>query len=194
MNTAFRNTLGAAVGLFALSGVANAAIVNYQITGGNWAALNQWTGASNGASGPTYDNGEVPPCTNCTSEYGTWNINGAPGAMTGTYGGTLSVDDTNNAVVGGTLVVTGSIADEVFVGSTWWVRQYDDVAINFTTNTVTSSGFACFDTMTAPVECSPNSPSGVATPGVIDANTAASLFTPLAGIASQDFGGLGGTF
>jgi hypothetical protein len=106
--------------------------------------------------------------------------------MTGTYGGTLSVDDSNNKVVGGSLVITGSIADEVYVSSTWWVRQYNDVAINFATNTVTSSGFACYDTWTAPVDCS--------TPGVIDANTAAANWTPLAGIASQDFGGAGGTF
>jgi hypothetical protein len=73
------NALGAAVGLFALSGVANAAIVQYAITSGNWASLNQWTAVSPGASSLTFDNGDPPCATTATTRMALGTAPGRPG-------------------------------------------------------------------------------------------------------------------
>lgn len=175
----------AAAAALALSGTANAAIVQYQITGGNWDSIAQWTAQASGTPGTfVYDNGETPPCINCAPEpFNNWPVTGAPPAMNGTYGGIISVDTTNNAVVSGSLVVTGAIADAVVVGSTWWVRQYNNLNINFATNLATATSVGCYATTAAPVPCGPAVTGGA--PG--------SFFSPRAGIASQTPDGTGGT-
>lgn len=102
------------------------------------------------------------------------------------HGGTLLVeeDDVTNAVVGGSLVVTGTISDEVVVGGTWWVRQYNNLVINFATNTATSSGTpVCYGTDGAPLGCGP---------AVVNAGTTTAQFGPIAGIAAQAPDGTGG--
>ncbi|MEO8443667.1 MAG: hypothetical protein ABI567_01540, partial [Gammaproteobacteria bacterium] len=165
----------------ALSGMANAAIVQYAISSGNWNSISQWSGNATGTPDPTvYDNGETPPLLGSPS----WVTVPAP-ATTGTYGGIISVDDSNNAVIGGSLTVTGTISDEVVVGpNTWWVRQYNNLNINFLTNVATSSGTpACYGTTAAPLGCGP---------AVVTAGTTAAQFGPRAGIASQTPDGTGG--
>jgi hypothetical protein len=96
--------------------------------------------------------------------------------MTGIYGGTLVVETATNKVVGGSLVVTGSIADMVFVGTPWWVRQFNDLTIDFETLTAATTSTACYGTFVAPVGCGP---------AVLNAGTTASLFAPRAGSAGQ---------
>jgi hypothetical protein len=178
------NKLAIATVLTAVSGLANAAIVNYTITGGNWDSISQWTAQSSGAPSATvYDNGQVPPCINCGPQPELIWAGTPPPAMTGTYGGTISVDTSNNAVVGGSLVVTGTIADMVVVGTTWWVREYNNLTINFATNTATtSSAVGCYGTIFAPVGCGP---------AVVNAGTTTSIFGPRAGNASQATDGSG---
>ena len=103
-----RNKLIMAASLFALSGMANAAIVSRTITSGNWDSIAQWTANATGTADTTvYDNGQTPPCINCVALGWSW-LTAPPAATTGTYGGTLLVDDVTNAVVGGSLVVTGT--------------------------------------------------------------------------------------
>jgi hypothetical protein len=85
-------------------------------------------------------------------------------------------------VVGGSLVVTGSIADAVVVGTTWWVRQYNNLVINFENSTATTSGNSCSATIFAPIGCF----------AVVNPNTHTGIFAPLTGIASQDAQGAGG--
>jgi hypothetical protein len=173
----------AAAAALALSGTANAAIVQYQITGGNWDSIAQWTAQASGAPSTfVYDNGQTPPCINCAPPPFDW-ATAPPPAMNGTYGGIISVDTTNNAVVGGSLAVSGSVADMVFVGTTWWVREYVNLNINFATNLATATSVGCYATTSAPVPCGPAVTGGA--PG--------SFFSPRAGIASQTPDGTGGT-
>lgn len=175
----------AAAAALALSGTANAAIVQYQITGGNWDSIAQWTAQASGAPGTfVYDNGETPACINCApAPTNNWPVTGAPPAMNGTYGGIISVDTTNNAVVSGSLVVTGAIADAVVVGSTWWVRQYNNLSINFATNVASTTSIGCYATLFAPVGCGP----------AVTGGAPNSIFGPRGGIAAQDPAGAGGT-
>jgi hypothetical protein len=178
-----RNRFVVAASLFALSGMANAAIVQYAITSGNWDSISQWSGNATGTADPfVYDNGSTPDCFNCPPT--AWVTVPAP-AMNGTYGGTLFIDNVTNAVVSGSLTVTGAIADEVVVGpNTWWVRQYTNLNINFLTNVATSTGTpVCYGTDAAPVGCGP---------AVVNAGTTAAQFGPRAGIASQTPDGTGG--
>ncbi len=101
--------------------------------------------------------------------------------MNGTYGGTLFVDDVTNAVTGGSLSVTGAMADSVVVGSTWWVRQYNGLTINFATNVATTTSVNCYQTVSAPAPCA----------AVVNPGTTASIFGPRAGNASQATDGSG---
>jgi hypothetical protein len=171
--------LVAATALTAIGGLAQAATVDYIITGGNWNSITQWNNNADGSVGTeVYDNGETPSCFNCGPGIEIFNpwigSNGVPGAMNGTYGGTISVDTLTNKVVGGSLVVTGSIADAVTVGSTWWVREYVNLTVNFATNAVTGTA-KCYETAFAPIGCF----------AVVNPGTPAAQFGPRAGFASQ---------
>jgi hypothetical protein len=180
MNTAKK--LVAATALTVMSGLANAAVVEYVITGGNWDSIAQWTANADGApSNFVYDNGETPTCVGFPPDFNCW-ASAVPGAMTGTYAGTLLVDSATNAVVGGQLVVTGAIADMVVVGTSWWVRQYNNLTINFNNSTATTTSNSCFASVSAPIGCF----------AVVNAGTHTGIFAPLTGIASQDPDGLGG--
>lgn len=177
-----------ATALTAIGGLAQAATVDYIITGGNWDSLTQWNNNANASfSTRVYDNGQTPGCDGFPSGFNCWGASPGdgpvPGPMTGTYGGTITVDTTTNAVVGGQLSVTGGIADMVFVGTAWWVRQYNDLTIDFATNTATVSSNQCYQTFVAPAGCF----------AVINPNSHVGLFAPLGGIASQDPAGAGGT-
>jgi hypothetical protein len=180
------NKLVAAAALTAMSGLAQASIVEYVITGGNWDSITQWNNQANGSvSTFVYDNGELPACVGCPPIDPSllWVGGVAPPAQNGTYSGTLKVDSSNNAVVGGSLIVTGSIADAVVVGTTWWVRQYNNLTIDFATSTATTSGNACSASIFAPAPCA----------AVVNPTTHTGIFAPLTGIASQAANGLGGT-
>jgi hypothetical protein len=179
-----RTALAVAAAVAAFSGPASAAIVQYQITGGNWDSIAQWTAQATGVPGTTvYDNGETPACILCAPEpTNNWPATGAPPAMNGTYGGLISVDTANNAVVGGSLVVTGAIADAVVVGSTWWVRQYNNLSVNFATNVASTTSIGCYATIFAPLPCGP----------AVTGGAPNSIFGPRGGIAAQDPAGAGG--
>jgi hypothetical protein len=178
------NKIVVATALAAIGGVAQAASVNYVITGGNWNSLTQWNNNANGSvTTEVYDNGETPVCVNCPppNVLNPWiGSNGTPGAMTGTYGGTITVDTLTNQVVGGSLVITGSIADAVTVGSTWWVREYGNMTINFATNAVSATA-KCYETFNAPIGCF----------AVVNPGTPTAQFGPRAGNASQATDGSG---
>jgi hypothetical protein len=170
--------------LTAIGGVAQAATVDYIISGGNWDSITQWNNNANGSVGTAlYDNGETPACVGCPAiDPSLLWIGAAPPAQPGTYSGTISVDTSTNAVVGGSLVVTGSIADAVVVGTTWWVRQYNNLTIDFAASTASGTA-TCYGTIFAPVGCGP---------AVVNAGTVTNQFAPLGGIASQVPDGTGG--
>jgi hypothetical protein len=173
--------LAVATALVAAAGAAQAGTVTWTITGGNWDSISQWTAQADGTPATTvFDAGDTPGCN--PIPVFCWT-GAAPPTMTGTYSGTLVVETGTNNVVGGSLIVSGSIADMVFVGSPWWVRQFNDLTINFDTMTASAGSTACYATFAAPVPCGP---------AVINAGTTASLFAPRAGIASQDPAGVGG--
>jgi hypothetical protein len=181
------NKLVVATALTAISGLANAAIVEYTIFGGNWDSISQWTGSADGTPSTfVYDNGEVPGCEGFPPGFNCWGnpfgTGTAPGPMNGTYGGSLLVDSATNAVVGGTLEVTGAIADAVVVGTTWWVRQYNNLTIDFATGVATTTSNQCYATGAAPIGCF----------AVINPNSHTGIFAPLTGIASQNPAGTGG--
>ncbi|MBL8225617.1 MAG: VPLPA-CTERM sorting domain-containing protein [Chromatiales bacterium] len=177
------NKLVVAAALTAISGLANAAIVEYTIFGGNWDSITQWSTQANGAPSTfVYDNGELPGCVGFPPALNCWS-GAAPGPMNGTYGGSLLVDSATNAVVGGKLEVTGAIADAVVVGTTWWVRQFNNLTIDFDTGVATTTSNQCYATISAPIGCF----------AVINANSHTGIFAPLTGIASQNPNGAGGT-
>jgi hypothetical protein len=163
-----------ATALTAIGGIAQAATVDYIITGGNWDSITQWNNnASASVSTRVFDNGQSVPCAPLPE--GICWTGDSPPAMSGTYGGTITVDTATNAVVGGQLAVTGSIADMVFVGSPWWVREYVDLTINFATNVATTAAVNCYQTFAAPADCGP----------AVTGGAPNSTFGPLAGIARQ---------
>ncbi len=144
----------------------------YTITGGNWDSYAAWNNNATGdPSATVYDAGDPsPPVT----------LSGAPSAFdwtppnpptpTGTYSGTIETDASNN-VIGGSLVVTGYIGQEILVSNnSWWYNQYEDLVINFDTNTVSVTSQSCFETIFAPASCAAGG-----------SQAASGLFQPIAG-------------
>ncbi|MBT8443858.1 MAG: VPLPA-CTERM sorting domain-containing protein [Gammaproteobacteria bacterium] len=153
-----------ATALALTTGVASAATLT--ITGGNWDSSTTWNNNAPGDPNTTfiYQNGDAIP----TPQLGgvpnaafTWNDDtGAPrtdlSAFTGTIGGTLEIDDGTGAVIGGSLVITGTIGDQVVVGTnSWWLRIWEDVSINLATGSSTVGSVDCARSAFAPANCFP---------------------------------------
>jgi hypothetical protein len=159
-----------ATALALTAGVASAATTPYIINSGAWTSTQTFNNNADGApSFFTYDNGEnvgcpllggVPFC-GFTFNTDAGVAQSQPIIMNGTYGGSLIVDDATGQVVGGTLVVTGSIADQVVVGNnSWWLRVWTDLTIDLATGQSTVGSTACFRTALAPANCFPGVSAG----------------------------------
>jgi len=163
-------------------GSANAAI--YTINSGTWTSTASWNNNATGDPGfLTYDNGEAsPPCIVngnpvCSLLGADWTPP-PPATLDGTYSGTLITDDATNAVIGGSLIVTGAIGDEVQVPlglNSWWFRTYENVVVDFAAGTQTSTN-SCSVGPTAPAGCF----------SVIGGQSVA--FTPLGGFSTGTTG------
>jgi hypothetical protein len=140
-------------------------ITTYTITSGAWTSTQTWNNNANGDLGFfVYDNGEDAGCPLlggnpfCAFTFNTDEgvAQSQPIIISGTYSGTLEVDSATGLVVGGSLVVTGSIADQVVVGNnSWWLRVWNDLSIDFATGQSTVSSTSCFRTSLAPANCFP---------------------------------------
>lgn len=151
--------------LLLFGGAANAAI--YGITGGNWDLVGTCSNNASDAvscseSGEVYDNGEVPPAAVLGGTPGIINwtigdtgVEGNPPAQTGTYSGTIITDDVTGDVIGGSLVVTGTIGKEIQVGfNSWWYLQYTDLTVPLVEGGIaTSASQDCWRTALAPAGC-----------------------------------------
>jgi hypothetical protein len=154
-----------ATALALTAGVATAATTPYIINSGAWTSTQTWNNNANGDAGFfVYDNGEAVGCPLlsgapfCAFTFDTdaGVAQSQPIIMNGTYSGTMIVDDVTGQVVGGSLVVTGSIADQVVVGNnSWWLRVWTDLTIDFATGQSTVGSTACFRTALAPANCFP---------------------------------------
>ena len=146
---------------------ANAAIVN--ITGGNWDSTSITNNNADGTPNTTgiFDGGDAVPdvlLAGAPSAF-TWNDDGgapkALGAFTGTYSGTIETDGSGD-VIGGTLVITGTVGDQVVVGgNSWWLRIWEDVTIDLATGVGTVGSIDCARTLFAPANCSPGVTAGM---------------------------------
>ena len=143
-----------------VAGSANAE--TYAITGGNWDSVATWN--NNAAGEPsvntTFDNGAASPACIvngnplCALLGADWTP-APPAILDGTYSGTLITDDVTNEVIGGSLVVTGTIGDVVEVPAgvnSWWFRSYEGLVVDFAANTQTSTN-GCSVGPTAPAGC-----------------------------------------
>ena len=146
-------------------GAANGASVLYNINGGNWDFTQTWNDNANGTVGTrVYDNGETVGCPlfggapTCAPPFVQWTTGGGvaaePPTMAGIYGGSLTVDDLTGEVTGGSLVVSGLIADQVVVnGNSWWLRIWEDLSIDFDTGLSSAASVSCFQTASPPIGC-----------------------------------------
>jgi len=166
--------------LLLMAGVANAAV--YNINSGNWDSTASWnTNATGDPSFAIADNGDAPPNpAPITNGSPTGILSWAPAipaTLDGTYGGQITVDDATGAVTGGSLIVTGAIADETLTGdpgmlNSWWFHQYVDLVINFGDGSVTGT-YICSQASPinqAPAPCS-----------AISGGRPASQWAPIAG-------------
>jgi hypothetical protein len=137
--------------MLGMSGAASAA--TYTVTGGSWVNQQSWNTNAAGISNTLlYDNGETLPDANTKFGVFPWDpVTTNP--QDGTYSGTIITDAFNN-VTGGTLSVSGQIGYVVRVGlNDWWAHEFDNLSINFATNTATSTSYVCHDSGFAPATC-----------------------------------------
>ena len=161
-------TIASALALSLGVSAANAASVEYIIEGGNWTNTQTWNNNANGTIGTfVYDNGANPGCPlfggvpTCFPPFSEWRTPAGVGIAeadipdaTGTYSGTIIADDVTREVTGGSLIITGLIADQVVVGpNSWWLRTWTNVTINLETGLSTVGAVGCFQSGTAPAGC-----------------------------------------
>lgn len=177
-----RSLGGALSALLVMSGASAATLA---ITGGSWDSSTTWNNNAPGDPNTTeiYDAGDpVPPVLlgGAPSAF-TWNDDtGAPrtdlAPFTGTFGGTLDIDDATGDVIGGSLVISGTIGDQVVVGTnSWWLRIWEDVTIDLATGLSSVGSTDCARSLFAPANCFPgvlggmpfafNISAGAVTPG-----------------------------
>jgi len=167
--------------------VGQAWAATYVVTSGNWISQQTWNRNNTGGtlSPYVYDNGEQFPSAVLGGTPGIiqWSPS-QPAQQTGTYSGSLIVDE-NNIVVGGWLSVDGTIANEVRAGSgSWWAHQYADLYIDFKANTASTSAYTCYETIIVPATCLAGG-----------AGPAANVFAPLEGnVSASGPGRYGATF
>ena len=81
--------------------------------------------------------------------------------FTGVIGGTIITDDVTGEVTGGQLVITGTIGDQVIVGTnSWWLRIWEDVTIDLGTGASTVGSIDCARSDFSPANCTPGVTSG----------------------------------
>lgn len=156
-----RLLIGAALVL--ASGAASAAV--FTIDSGSWAQSTTWNNNADTSVNDSliYNGGDdVPPILIAGAPnpaFGWSNDDLTPRddlqAFTGSIGGSIETDGDGN-VIGGTLVVTGTIGDQVNVGgNSWWLRIWEDVSIDLGTGTSTVGDVDCARSAFSPAPCFP---------------------------------------
>jgi len=167
-----RSLIGALGALVMMSG-ANAALLS--ITGGSWDSSTTWNNNAPGDPNTTsiYQNGDDipdPQLGGVPNPAFLWKEDGAPplppkqglSPFTGTFGGTIETDDATGDVIGGRLVISGTIGDQVIVGTnSWWLRIWEDVTIDLATGASTVGSIDCARSDFAPANCTPGVTAGM---------------------------------
>jgi hypothetical protein len=163
------------------TGVASAASLN--ILGGEWSSVTTWNNNADASVNNTtlYQAGDAAPATTPGGVFPWTDDASVPAVIpdfTGTYGGTIETDGSGN-VIGGSLIISGTIGDQVQVGgNSWWLRIWGDVTIDLATGASTAGSTDCYRTAIAPAPCFPavlggmptafNMSAGAPTPGACD--------------------------
>ena len=158
---------------FALTaGVANAAV--FSIDSGTWDSTitsnnNADASVNNTAIYQAGDDVPLVQLGGAPNPAFQWKEDGAPPLppktglepFTGTFGGTIITDDVTGDVIGGQLVINGTIGDQVIVGTnSWWLRIWEDVTIDLATGLSTVGSTDCARSDFAPANCFPGVTSG----------------------------------
>lgn len=126
----------------------------FSFTAGDWIRTDNWTpdrenpGQDTFSSGPGgYDNGDSIPLV-----FGSlnWQPDGgtpAPTTATGTYSGSITYDDSTGEITGGSMTISGNVAQAQF---TWWLNNWNDEVMDFSTGTNSRSSHTCHDGFGAP--------------------------------------------
>ncbi len=154
---------------------ANAAIVSVNIDSGDWASSTSSNNNADASVNSTrlYDNGAAIPLVELgapnpafqwkdDAAVAPYPVKAGLTPFDGTYGGSITYDDSTGDVIGGSLVITGKVGDQVVVGgNSWWLRIWEDVTVDLATGLGTVGSIDCARTDFSAANCSPGVTGGM---------------------------------